>query len=235
MEFIKRFLTLIYPNRCPYCGELLTINEKVCNNCFDSLPRIVEPFCDNCGVSKDNCCCKDKKKAYTKVVSPFYYEGNARDAIKRMKFSDKPYISKTLSEEMSKSVNQRCDDISFDIITCVPMSKKEFKARGFNQSELLAKGLKINSSPIIDVDLLVKLYDIAPQHSLSSNQRQGNVFGVFDIAKNKDVKGKTILLCDDVKTTGSTANECANVLLLAGAREVHLVCAAVVKSKKTKH
>lgn len=235
MEFLKRVLTLIYPSRCHYCGDLLEIGEDVCNNCFENLPRIYEPFCDHCGASKADCCCKGKKKAYAKVIAPFYYEDGARDAIKRMKFSDKPYIAKTLSQEMSKIVNESWQDISFDIITCVPMSKKEFRARGFNQSELLAKGLKINSSPIIDVDLLEKIYETAPQRSLNSNQRQGNVFGVFDIAKDKDIKGKTILLCDDVKTTGSTASECASVLLLAGAKEVYLVCAAIVRTKKTKH
>ncbi len=183
MESLKRVLALIYPNRCPYCEELITVNENICKGCFDSLPRIVGPFCEKCGVSKNVCRCKEKRMAYTKVIAPFYYEGTVKDAIKRMKFADKPYISKTFSEEMTKCINQRYFGISFDIITCVPMSKSEFRKRGFNQSELLAKGLKVEGNPIIDVDLILKLYNIIPQHSLNANQRQGNVLGVFDVAK----------------------------------------------------
>jgi len=235
MEFLKRILSIFYPNRCPYCGKVITADEKVCEDCFNNLPRITEPFCEHCGASKKECKCNGRQMSYKMVIAPFYYDGAVKNAIKQMKFSDRPYIAKTLSRDMSECIAQRCADISFDIITCVPMSKKEVRGRGFNQSELLANGLKVKEKPIIDIGLLLKLYNVAPQHSLGVNQRKGNVLGIFDVAQDRDIKGKTILLCDDVKTTGATANECASVLLLAGAKEVYLVCAAIANNANGKY
>lgn len=235
MEFFKRILSIFYPNRCPYCGKVIVADEKICNDCVENLPHIIGPFCECCGSSKEHCKCKGKQMSYKMVIAPFYYDGVVKNAIKQMKFSDKPYIAQTLSDYMSDCISKRCADVSFDIITCVPMSKKELRARGFNQSNLLAKGLKVKENPIIDTGLLLKLYNVAPQHSLGANQRKANVLGIFDVAQGKDVKGKTILLCDDVKTTGATANECASILLLAGAKEVYLICASIANKSDRKY
>ncbi|MEG2015875.1 MAG: ComF family protein [Oscillospiraceae bacterium] len=235
MELINRLISILYPKRCAYCGTIIKPEEQVCEECTKDLPRINAPYCQYCGYAKNKCKCNKKKRAYSEVIAPFYYEGAVKKAIKRMKFSDKPYIAEVFSKEMSKCLSKRCEEKIFDIITCVPMSKKDVRNRGYNQSELLVRGLKVKGNPIIDTELIVKLYNVPPQHSLDATQRQGNVLGIFDIAQGKDVKEKTILLCDDVKTTGATANECASVLLSAGAKEVCLLCAAITKSNNLKY
>lgn len=227
MELLNRILSILFPKRCSYCGIVVNADEDVCNECKENLPRVLPPFCDFCGANKKKCNCNNHSKSYSAVIAPFYYNGSVKNAIKRMKFSDRPHIAKTLSQEMTKCIDERYSEIDFDIITCVPMSKRERNNRGYNQSELLAKGLKVKGNPTIDTELLVKLYDVPPQHSLDATTRQGNVLGIFYVQDGKDIKGKTVLLCDDVKTTGATANECASVLLSYGAKDVFLVCAAI--------
>ncbi len=231
MSFKEMVLSVFFPKRCTYCGKIIKIEENVCDDCSNNILRISDDYCTFCGADKNKCNCKKKNNAYSAVAAPFYYDGAVKKAIKRMKFSDRPAVAKTLSAEMSDCIANKYGNIDFDIITCVPMSKKELRNRGYNQSELLANGLKVKGNPTIDTQLLEKIYNVQPQHSLDAIKRQGNVLGVFDVAEGKNVSGKTILLCDDIKTTGATANECASVLVSAGADRVYLVCAAIAISR----
>lgn len=229
MQIINKLISIIYPNRCVYCGEIISADESVCEFCVKNLQKIKSPYCEYCGCNKSECTCSNKKRAYKTVVAPFYYEGCARNAIHRMKFKDRPHVAKVLSKEISDCINERLCDVKFDIITFVPMIKSEMNKRGYNQSELLANHLEINGNPKVEPKLLKKLYIIPKQHTLNESQRQGNVLGVFDLDNTINIKDKIILLCDDVKTTGATANECASVLLDYGAKEVYLCCVAITR------
>ncbi len=130
---------------------------------------------------------------------------------------------------IAASVKKSFPDENFDIITFIPQTKKEATKRGYNQGELLAtevgKLLAIPTEP-----LLVKLYETERQHSLPFLSRSGNVFGTFDVCNKALVKDKKILLIDDIKTSGSTLNECSKMLRLYEAQSVH--CAVIAVSEK---
>lgn len=231
MGIFNDIISVVYPNRCPFCGEIIDSKETICEDCETKLPRVKNPKCNYCGCNKTDCNCKKRKRKYKAVISPFYYEGIAKDAIHKMKFNDKPHVSKVLANEISKVINEDYSDTKFDIVTSVPMTNHEKNNRGYNQSELLVKYLKLDCEAKKENRLLIKLEEVPPQHSLSGAQRQGNVIGIFDVNKKIDIQDKIILLCDDVKTTGSTANECASVLLDYGAKEVYLCCCAITRKK----
>ena len=123
--------------------------------------------------------------------------------------------------------------ISFDCVTDVPLHRKSLRKRGFNQSQLLAKDLALKLN-LEYKSILKKVVDNNIQHKESAKNRKMNVYGAYDLKKGVNVDGKTILLVDDIKTTGATLNECAKMLLLGGAEEVYAITYSVTKSKKEK-
>ncbi|MEG2396709.1 MAG: ComF family protein [Oscillospiraceae bacterium] len=221
-----KLLFVLFTKKCKYCGSIIPEKLEICDDCQKNLPRILPPICHLCGHSKEDCKCKNKKHEYDAIVAPFYYDKAIKIAIHRFKFGKKLNIGKTLAEDMAQAVLREYSELKFDLIAFIPMTKKEEKKRSFNQSEILANEL----SEIINVPatkVLVKIYETKTQHTLSEKDRKGNVFGVFDISEKADLAGMTILLVDDIKTTGTTLSECAKMLNLSGAEAVYAVTAAI--------
>ena len=116
--------------------------------------------------------------------------------------------------------------VKADTVTYVPMTERAQKKRGYNQSRLLA--LEISKRLLVPFDtLLVKQCDTKRQHDLTAEERTTNLVGAFGVADGADITGKTVILCDDIKTTGSTLAECVKVLKSCGAKEVYCLCAAI--------
>lgn len=220
----------LFPNRCSVCGEVIELDAQVCDKCI-KLPVIEPPLCECCGSSKDDCTCKQHKNEFKQIVAPYYYTDSLVIAIHRFKNSEMPFLAKRLGADMAKCVVENYSDIDFDMITFVPLRHFHKCKRGYNQSELLAD--VVSDKIGVDVfDLLNKVRYTGVQHHKKAAQRAADVFGSYDVMdeyKNQLV-GKTILLIDDVKTTGSTLNECAKMLKIYGAKDVY--CAAVAVTKK---
>ena len=233
---IKRFLCdkvlwLFLTNHCRYCGELLNKDEMLCKECFENLPVIKGEKCKYCGAEKSRCICKKHKLGFDVITSPFYYEDCIRNCIISFKFGDKILYGKTLAEDMATAVKEDFGDKKFDFICFVPFSRTQVLKRSYNQSEVLAENLsKKLDIPVYCV--LEKLFETKAQHEMNSRARKGNVFGVYDVKNGVNVKGKTILLVDDVKTSGSTLDDCAWILKIRGASEVYCVTAAIAGIKK---
>lgn len=117
-------------------------------------------------------------------------------------------------------------DTDFDCVSFVPVSRQTLKVRGFNQSELISRRLA-KKLFIPHRELLIKSRATLRQHYLSGEKRRQNPKGAFTLSENADVKNKTVLLCDDIKTTGSTLLACEKVLLEAGAKDVYCAVIAV--------
>lgn len=216
-----------FPRRCPFCGRVIAPNETVCGKCGDDVLRVSLPICYACGQSRSRCVCRHAHNRYvTAFAAPLYYVGYARQAIFRLKFSHEPEAAQALGDEMSAFAGQVYDGVSFDVVTFVPMTQKEQKERGYNQSALLAEHTA-NALSLPCETLLCKLYETARQRSLRRRYRSGNVLGVFDVPDASLVRDRRILLCDDLMTTGATLNECAKMLCIAGAREVFCLTAAI--------
>lgn len=231
-DLTQDILRFFFPDRCICCGRVVSFKEKYCNECLGSLPRIKPPLCLYCGASAEDCTCKRKKSYYSRCIAPFYYDGGIRDGLQALKFHGKIARADGFAEEMAAFARKVYGGNQFDLAVCVPMTRGQIKNRGYNQSALLAKRaaelLNIPFAP----NALSKVFDNHPQHSLPSGERSGNVAGVFDCRDEAAVTGKHILLIDDIKTTGATLNECAKMLIIAGAESVSCLCCAVVRREK---
>ncbi len=219
-------LWMLFTNHCYYCNKMIGENESLCEDCRDNLPVIEQEKCKYCGVGKDRCNCKKHKMGYDGISAPFYYEKGIQKSIKLLKFSGKEFMAENLSKDVVKSVKEDFKDMNFDFICYVPFSKINKLTRKYNPSELLAKHLsrklQIPLNPV-----LVKLFENENQRNLNMMERIGNVFGVYDVKEGEDVKGKIILLVDDVKTTGATLNNCAWILKIRGAKSVYCATVAI--------
>ena len=229
--FQDTMLWLFFTNRCPYCGELSGKDETICKDCEENLPVIKGEKCKYCGAEKSRCNCKKHKLGFDGITSPFYYEDTIKKCIIRFKFSNKFILGTTLAKDMATAVKEDFQDKKFDFICFVPFSKIQILRRNYNQSEVLAENLaKELKLPLYNV--LEKLFETKSQHKMNNRGRKGNVFGVYDVKNGMNVKGKTILLVDDVKTSGSTLDDCAWILKIRGASEVYCVTAAIAGIKK---
>lgn len=211
MIFKKLYKTLVntfFPARCPYCDEVIFRNEDACDDCKSKLEY--ENFVTALYKSRN--------------ISPFKYSGINKEAVLSFKFYNNPNYSEQFAISMSKAIYKEYSDYlstenQFDIITCVPCTKKRYYERGYNQSQLLAKELSdyfnIEFQPV-----LLKTKDTEAQHTLPKDKRKSNVQGVFSLDKNYKITDKNILLIDDILTTGSTMSECVNTLYKNGAKIV---------------
>ena len=231
MNPIKQILYSLLPKRCAYCGRVIQSNVLKCADCEKNLPRVKGEICRRCGRETEFCSCKGAEMYFESLVAPFYFEGNVRKGIHAFKLRKCPDNAEAYSVEMAETVKNRFSDVNFDYITEIPMTQKSFKKRGYNQCALLAEKISVLTGVEYKPNLLVKLYETQIQHGLSYYLRKGNLTGVFDVSEPSSIKDKTILICDDISTSGETLNECAKMLWLHGAKEIYCVATALTKSK----
>lgn len=232
-EAIKFLSYAIFPKRCPLCGEVIALGDEKCEECINQ-KRIFGEICTDCGFSKEDCTCTNKtqKPQFKQIVSPYYFEDNIVKAIHRFKLYGYTELAQSMGDEITKVVIQRYKDIRFDYVTYVPMTKRKLRKRGYNQSKLLAEEVsKIMGVPLVDA--LIKTVETQSQRGSTAKERRLNLYGAFDICDDVELDNKTILLIDDVKTTGSTLNECA-VMLKASGSTVYCATLAVAKNNKLK-
>lgn len=222
-------LSLFFPRRCAFCEKVIPESD-ICGECDKTVMRIEYPVCHLCGVGKKFCTCKSRSRHYDAVAAPFYYEGLVKSSIHRYKFCGETDLARFFSDEIAETVAEAFGSVSFDCVVCVPMTRDEKRRRSYNQGALLARGVARALELDFRPDALVKLYGTPSQRELSAEERIGNVSGVFEASNPALLQAKTILLCDDVKTTGATFNECAKALKLNGAAAVY--CAAFAIARK---
>ncbi|MBR2134130.1 MAG: ComF family protein [Eubacterium sp.] len=235
MNLIKNsldtLLLAIFPKRCLFCGQVIEPEEDYCEEC-KRVKKIEAPVCFHCGASKNDCVCKKHKHEYKRIIAPYYFEGSIPKAVYNFKFNKHKYLASSFAKEMSKTISELYNDVTFDFITFVPMRRLHQFERGFNQSELLSDEI----SKLLDIPVKSVLYKsryTGVQHNKSAKARRADIFGSFNVYKDSFdlVDGKTILLIDDIKTTGATLNECAKMLNIYGAKDVYACTFAVSKSK----
>lgn len=204
---------------CNACQSSVTYNNgKTCKRCGVAL-RGEEDFCGNCTFDK---------LWFDRAYSVFEYDGAVRKAILDIKFNGCGTNALYLAHYLADYAQSK--DISFDAVTFVPMSKQALKKRRYNQARLLAESFCdiLNKYDLL-TEAIVKVKDTVPQEKLTRSDRKVNLTGSFAKHPDADVRGKRVLLIDDIKTTGATVNECAKVLKKAGAI---YVCALTVASRR---
>lgn len=223
--FKKLIIEAFHPKLCAACETIIDGNQPLCDYCFEMLVRC-DPLkrCITCGLNKDDCRCESRVYCFDGCVSPFVNVGVAQRAMYRFKFGRKISAADFFAEQMAFCVKNEYRDLTFDAVCFVPMLKRQQLRRGFNQSRVLAEKISdILGIPIIGALKCVR--STPSQHMLKANERFGNVKGKYAVSCR--VAGKTLLLVDDIMTTGATLDECARQLLLAGAANVYCVTALV--------
>lgn len=151
-------------------------------------------------------------KYFDEHIYLFKYQGLIREKIINYKFNEKAYLYKTFVNFWLIDENTCRIISSYDIIIPVPISKKRYKQRGYNQSELLAKEIAKNTEIKLEKKCLYKNKDIIEQSKLNKEDRAKNIQNVYNCKNSLKIENKKILLIDDIYTTGSTVNECSKVL-----------------------
>lgn len=229
---LKRFFDFLFCRRCRICGEVVEIDCDLCDEC-KALKQIENPRCIHCGCSKNDCTCKNRKNEYKQIIAVYYYKDSIIRAILNFKNNDMPFLTENMAAEIYSLIEQEYNNINFDYITYVPLRKLHQAKRGFNQSQLIADKLSKRMGVEV-ITLLKKIRYTGVQHHKSARERSAAVFGAYDVVDKYKYKldGKTILLIDDVTTTGSTLNECAKMLKIYGAENVYAAAFAVTKKEK---
>jgi ComF family protein len=227
-------MDLIYPPRCPICREFLrqTVDENgfgFCKTCFEGFTKITSPVCPTCGrpfvttEGEDHHCeeCLRKRPFYDIARAPYLYQGPLMSAIHAFKYSGKSRLSNPLGGLLSSFSKPWLEAMADLLVMPVPLHPKRLRERGFNQSLLLARHVASGLGCGLDFLTLRRVRYTKPQTGLKSHERQKNVRGAFEVMDRSGVKKRSIVLVDDVATTGSTLNHCARTLKRAGAKEVY--------------
>ena len=232
LRLLRGLTDIIYPRLCLICRKNLknapSIEKLVCAGCWANLKQNLPPFCFSCGRHLDaenslNICatCRAKKLYFDRAFSPCIYAGAIKELIGQLKYKNKDYLGRALSGLMIGFIREYNLPIhKIDFIIAMPLHKRRLREREFNQAKILAGFIasKFNK-PLLD-GVLKRWRYTETQTSLEGERRFLNVRGSFRLAKNNEVKGKNILLIDDVLTTGATSSEAAYTLKTGGAEKV---------------
>ena len=220
-----KILDIIYPPFCCGCGS---VGSEICQDCFALIHVINRTnLCIICGDQTDNlpyCTnCSEKHPEFNELRSWGEYANVLKEAIHRLKYDRGFGVINYFIQPMCDLI--RDWNILFDFITPVPLSSSREKQRGYNQSALMAKPISVNLSKPYFPKAIKRIRNTVSQINLNAIQRKNNLKNAF-FADHEICRNKSILLLDDITTTGTTINECAKALKQAGAKSVYCITLA---------
>jgi competence protein ComFC len=220
---------LLFPPKCIVCGEINP--HYLCASCIPEIAPVPRPYCPQCGhpIRGLNCRnCWNRVRSFTAARAAGDYSEVLRQSIHAFKYGGMRQLADPLAHLLYRYLTARAD-IPWrraDFIAPVPIHPTRQRVRGYNQSELLAEKLSGMTGLPPLIGGVVRNRRTRPQVELSGDQRRDNVRSAFSVPDQALVKGKNILLVDDVATTCSTIHECSLSLVTAGALNVYVVCVA---------
>jgi len=236
----KSAIDVLLPPRCLATGEIVDAPGMVSPEIWPQLQFIETPFCKTCGmpfsfeIANDALCasCMDREPVFDVSRSAVIYNEASRKMILAFKYGDRLHAVKTFAPWMIRAGQELIDQADF--IIPVPLHNRRLRERRFNQSALLAQEITRQSGKAYIPDLLQRTRHTIPQQGLNYKERGKNVHGAFGVNKDhlQAIGGKTILLIDDVFTSGATLNECARVMKNAKAAAVNVLTVARVTKEE---
>jgi ComF family protein len=228
---------LFFPPVCAFCEAPVVGSEaSLCDACCDSVDAVSEPMCAQCGlpvpglaVLGSGSCgrCLADPPLYDRARYAVYYQGAVRDALVRFKFAGALHAATALSTILIEAFRRHFQPADFDLIVPVPIHRRRLIHRGFNQVVVLAKKLSQDTGIPLDRTSFKKIKDTPPQVRLTRPARVKNLRGSFGIQGTNRIRGRKVLLVDDVATTGSTIAEAAKTIMRGGALRVDVLVLAV--------
>ncbi len=232
---IQKIINFIYPPQCFICDKLV-MTKGLCSVCFNSLKAPIK-YCISCGfilpkdaLHKQCGSCVNKDYFFNYVYYKYSYSPQIFTLVNKFKDNDAMYLSKYISKTLSDIILHNNQLLGYDIIIPTPMHFFKLMKRKYNHIAILAKQISKNVGIPSNMFILKKIKNTKNQKFLSQTERLKNVKGSFDVSnKYKDlIKGKKIILLDDIITTGSTIYECSKVLKKYNAKEVAVLSLARV-------
>ena len=218
----EALISSVYPNRCPCCGRIQN-DSGICAGRYILLKRIPKDGCLMCGQPKVVCECSVRPMRTDGFTAPFFNEGRAQKGMYRFKFGGAVRAAEFYAHAMAERFKEMFPDVTADAVCCVPADKVSVRSRGYNQAQVLAQLFAKETGIEFCGSILTKVRRNKTQHSRSYRERSANVKGIY--AVTAPVEGKTIIVIDDIRTTGATINECADILKKANAANVYAVTA----------
>lgn len=221
--------SLLYPAKCIFCGRTMSEQKLICAFCLADEVMITGKICAFCGLGTQVCSCGQRKHNYERRIACAYYKQAVIKGISRFKFRRHTMLGDYYGKLMAENVVSKYANISFCGIVPVPMSKFKKWMRGYNCTELLSDVIYERIGVPVWDDVLFRRFSFKDQKDVRQwSKRTANVLDAFFVKNQHKIKGKTLLLVDDVCTSGATLNECAKMLRLYGAAKVYAVTFAAV-------
>jgi ComF family protein len=233
---LNALLNFVYPPSCPACGVRLPVesDRRVCATCIAKIDRIVEPFCAICGeplraatVDDSGKClrCRASVRRFRTARSVARYDPSSEagpGALGAIIRQHKYGLDQSLGRALAECIGDRLPYPRgiHDLVVPVPLHRARLRQRGFNQATLLGIEVARRLGCAVDAGCLIRVRATPPQTARDHNARRRNVRRAFRVIDRDRVRDRSLLLVDDVMTTGATADECAEVLLAAGAHSV---------------
>lgn len=234
----RLIVDFVFSPKCLTCSRFLKEeeNDPVCPECWAEIQLIAPPWCERCGFPLASSfegtaapiCreCRKGKRYFHQARAVGIYDGTLRKIIHLFKYRQKESLHQILGELLLKYLSQHWSDLKVDFILPVPLHRKRLRWRGFNQAELLARMISLNLDLPLLTENLQRPRFTTPQIELTKKERLTNLRGAFKVRKSEEIEGLSLLLIDDVFTTGATMNECSRALVEAGASKVYCLALA---------
>ena len=234
IDIKEMLLSLLYPRRCPICHDIVTPRgHLICPDCLKKVPFVEGPTCLRCGkeiASEEIEYCYDcshHPRSFAGGFALAVYDPVMRESVRRFKNGGRMEYVDWYAEAIWQQYGPELRKLEIDAVVPVPLHRSRRNERGYNQAELLAKRLAKRLQVPVYARALRRTRKTTAQKYLGGRERQKNLEAVFapgtQVGGCFDVSGKTILLVDDIYTTGGTAEACTRVFLEAGAQAVYLV------------
>lgn len=231
-KVLQKMLALLYPYTCPICGKVpKKVNgkyERICPECTGKLHYIHSPRCLVCGKPVDSyeteLCfdCSRREHLFTQGTGVWTYTDEIKNSIYDFKYHNRRINRYFYAEEIIRNCGNVMRNWNADALIPVPLHADRYRKRGYNQAELIAELVGKWMGIPVDAGVLYRTKKTVPQKELDDRQRNNNVKNAFKMSNNI-VKYKKIILIDDIYTTGTTMDACAEALLAAGVEKVYCV------------
>jgi ComF family protein len=223
----RSVLDFVLPPRCAGCGLIVAEMHSFCPDCWKQIEFLGEGGCATCGLplqvtDADSCArCLAQPPPIARTRAAVAYDDLSRGVAIRLKYGRKVALARTMARFMAPLIAE-ADAGSF-LLVPVPLHRSRLWSRGFNQSALVARELSRRVGIACDLFVLRRTRRTPPLKGMSHLQRHKAVAGAFEVADPGRIAGRTVILIDDVLTTGSTAEACTRTLRKAGAGRVELI------------
>ena len=222
----------VLPPRCLSCGEIVDEPDALCGRCWGGITFFAPPWCVLCGLpfphpmGEDALCgaCARGRPSWDQARAVLRYDKHSRRFILGLKHGDHTHVAGALGRWMHRAGSEVL--AGADLLVPVPLHWTRLFSRRYNQAALLAHAIRAAGGPEVAADWLVRRRRTPSQGHLGPVARERNVRGAFAVRARRSVAGKRVVIVDDVMTTGATVEECARVLLRAGAASVGVLTLA---------